>query len=113
MTSKEINDKISELDLLENKIYESCIGGKIIPYIGWFWRNVDWDKERYWLGILEDEDEVKIGFMENNKWDYAYVEASPEKCKEIKEAILIALDSLNPNDFKIIDDLIQGLKQSL
>ena len=40
--------------------------GKCVPYIGWFWRPVDFTKPIR-LGSLPDR---FVGFMENNKWGY-------------------------------------------
>jgi hypothetical protein len=42
-------------------------GGKTIPYIGWFWRAVDFASRRASIGDCDGF----IGFMENNKWDYS------------------------------------------
>lgn len=41
--------------------------GKHIPYIGWFWRDVDFsDLSRIPIGNCGSF----VGFMKNNKWDY-------------------------------------------
>lgn len=40
--------------------------GKRIPYIGWFWRLVDFDRRIVPIGDCGEF----VGFMENNKWDY-------------------------------------------
>ncbi|GAG80631.1 unnamed protein product, partial [marine sediment metagenome] len=41
--------------------------GKIVPYIGWFWRVVPFNEKKLTLGSIPSG---FIGFMENNKWDY-------------------------------------------
>ncbi len=40
---------------------------KRIPYIGWFWRNADFENKLVHIGNSGQ----LIGVMENNKWDYA------------------------------------------
>lgn len=40
---------------------------KRIPYIGWFWRRVNFFDRIITIGEGEDG---FVGFMENNKWDY-------------------------------------------
>ena len=39
---------------------------KRIPYMGWYWRGVDFNN----LNITIGTDGSFVGFMENNKWDY-------------------------------------------
>lgn len=40
--------------------------GKRIPYIGWFWRDVQWHDRDVPIGDCGEF----IGFMVSNKWDY-------------------------------------------
>ena len=44
----------------------SCEFGKAIPYIGWFWRDVNFAEKEIPIGNCGEF----IGVMENNKWDY-------------------------------------------
>jgi len=50
--------------------------GKRLPYIGWYWRSVDFAGKRISVGDCGEF----IGFMENNKWDY------PERLLTAEEA---------------------------
>ena len=80
MTSQELNDAIRKLE--HERDYLEGPGGKVVPYIGWFWRTVDFDKPAYSFGIIPGE---FVGFMENNKWDYEYTrQTTPEEWAEIK-----------------------------
>jgi len=73
MNSIDLNEKIMKFcedfknddhkGITVNGLGES---GKIVPYIGWFWRPVDFDKPIR-LGYIPGQ---FVGFMENNKWDY-------------------------------------------
>lgn len=67
LESDEINRRAEEVDQTEWGF--DCFGSKIIPYIGWFWRNVDWDAEECLLGVVPGEPPL-VGFMQNNKWSY-------------------------------------------
>lgn len=108
MDEKEMNEKISELDGKDDLPYVA-FGGKAIPYIGWFWRYVDFDSKHYeengyWFGVLPDENR---GFMENNKWEYDEVLATPEEWKEIKRLIIKALKNQTRDNFINVNDAIQ------
>ncbi len=79
MNSDEINKLIreSESNNERDNIFKSSFGDKIIPYIGWFWRDVNFDYKQYTLGIcpndpknLPTEPDHLVGFMVNNKWGY-------------------------------------------
>jgi hypothetical protein len=56
---------------VKNKDHDKRPSGKNIPYIGWFWRNVDFCG-CVPIGSMEASDEGPgfIGFIGNNKWDY-------------------------------------------
>ena len=122
MNNKEINTKIVEAE--ETIIYESLLGEKTIPYIGWFWREIDFDAEEMDFGVIPagtadvvidgipQEPKSKkalVGFMANNKWDYPYVHANKKQWAEIKAAIVDALEDPKYEKFEIADRLIQKL----
>jgi hypothetical protein len=117
MNSKEINEAICKIDedgLSKQNIYKSSIGEKIIPYIGWFWRNIDFDADSVWLGVLpeyksqfEKNDKVRCGFMENNKWGYEEFEVKGSEWQHLKELIIIALKNQTEDNFRRIDDYMQ------
>lgn len=101
----------------EGKIYESPLGEKLIPYIGWFWRKVDFDWPNCTLGILpslsgpyEENLTDKVGFMQNNKWGYKEFEVNGDQWKYLVEHIKTALQSKKADDFKIVYDYMQRLK---
>ena len=71
MTSKEINDKLNGLD---GKDFDRP-GGKAIFYWGWYWRDVDFDDYPYTLCYGSGDEDI-VGFCENNKWGYVYVDVS-------------------------------------
>jgi len=72
---------------MERQIPVSQPSGKVIPYIGSFWRDIEWSSSRQTVRdgsstnihigrIVEDGNEPPeqgspfIGFMANNKWGY-------------------------------------------
>ena len=116
MTSDELNNAIRTIADDETIDYE-CFGGKKIPYLGWFWRTVDFDRfieHGYRFGVVpasaEDELVALNGFMENNKWDYGTVRATPEQCKAIHQALINAVTTRDINDLRVVNDLIQAVK---
>lgn len=66
-----------------------CRGGKPVPHIGWFWRRVDFDSDKVFLGVITVEELSGygegicegdfVGFMENNKWGYQSFEVAGER----------------------------------
>jgi hypothetical protein len=83
VTSDELNANLRDIENDEAKpffvagLYHH---GKTLPYIGWYWRDVDWDQPLR-LGDCGSF----IGFMENNKWGYPEWRVTPEQDARIKE----------------------------
>ena len=113
MKSEEINKIIHSWDS-KDMPYEA-FGGKAIPYIGWFWRTVNFDSEAYYFGVLPEykgldrNDKVRLGFMENNKWDYDYCFCPSIDWHEIKQLIEEAVKNPTHDTLKAVDDKIQSL----
>lgn len=120
MDSEEINRKISECEDSHSQVFE-CFGGKCIPYIGWFWRTVEFDCTTYSFGVIpagsgggKDSFDAKtkchqVGFMENNKWDYPYVDADEKKWEKIKKLLIKALNEQTRKNFSKLNEEIQSL----
>lgn len=119
MNSEELNRRISEI-CDESEIYGfQAFGGKTIPYIGWYWRTVDFDRtDGYAFGVMPPHagsafesacTEPHVGFMENNKWDYDYVHANAEQWAEIKRLLIAAVTEPSVATLKAANDAIQAL----
>ena len=108
-TSEKLNKKLAEIADESEKYGFEAFGGKALPYIGWYWRNVNFDREDgYEFGILpviksdwETNTKKQIGFMENNKWDYDEVHANADQWKKIK-TLLVAVAN-NPCEQTLSD----------
>lgn len=130
MTSEEINNKIDEIEheneKQPNKFEYQCFGGKVFPYIGWFWRTVNFDRDSCVFGVCPsgpsyeedqlpaacEEAQVKlpvVGFMENNKWEYDEIICDGDKWKEIKQLVVLAVENPNRETLKALNDKIQSL----
>lgn len=132
--TKEISDamnaKLTEHDNVSiesgDQIYESSIGQKIIPYIGWWWREVYFHRPftngGYELGVLpkykgslfagmtiDHNDTVKVGFMENNKWGYQTLKIDAEQWIHLRTLIYTATQNNRTEDYKAVDDYMQSL----
>ena len=53
--------------------------GKRLPYIGWYWRAIDFARKDIPVGDCGDF----IGFMANNKWGYPARDLTPEECDHV------------------------------
>ena len=131
LSEAELNTAIKELDrfLVEGPkhlVPPGLVGtGKLFPYIGWFWRSVEWDQgcdKGYSLYIpsnsapgydpdmLGDEPDF-IGFMENNKWEYATRRCTADAFRLIRRTFEAAvLDPTLENltiAFQVVQDAVQ------
>jgi len=95
MNSEELNAGIRLL--CDDETIYATIGntGKTLPYIGWYWRDVDFDSDGYRFGVIPGQFK---GFMESNKWGYGYThKTTPEEWATIKrhlsEAVTAHLES--------------------
>lgn len=57
--------------------------GKRLPYIGWYWRHLEFSSGLLPIGDCGDF----IGFMANNKWDYPERDLTPEEFDKVMEII--------------------------
>ena len=120
MNSKELNEAIDELCAKEPLIYASSMGGKLVPYIGWFWRNVNFNADYVHLGIVppmyvddpdyfEHNPTPKVGFMENNKWDYPEFIVKGNDLHILKHLLITAVKEKTEDAFREVDEFIQSL----
>jgi len=118
--SKELNTKINALCdkwecSKEPAPYECFDSGKVVPYIGWFWRHVNFDTETYELGIIpigaDGNERPLVGFMENNKWGHPYIKVNKEDWAEIKRLLWFAVEAPTHEALKAVDDKIQSLAE--
>ncbi len=105
MTSDELNKAIDEC-CADKELMLSFITHheKAVPYIGWYWREVNFDTETYRFGVIPGEYK---GFMENNKWDYGYAETTPEEWTAIKALLVVAVMKRIPEAFDLVWRAIQ------
>jgi hypothetical protein len=57
--------------------------GKRVPYIGWFWRSVDFANGVYYIGNCGEF----VGFMENNKWGYPERRLTPDEASRVTDIV--------------------------
>ena len=89
---------------MEDQVLATHPSGKIIPYIGAFWRDITWSTNVHIGRIVEDGNEPLvqgpffIGFMANNKWGY------PERIlpTEEKVHVISLLDTAMLSDNKVV-----------
>ncbi len=105
MTSDELNRAIAELCNDEQyKVRGLEDTGKCIPYIGWYWRYVDFDDYPYMFGIIPGEFK---GFMENNKWGYDYAIPTEEQSRHIRALLEKAVQNPSNETLQAVFDAIQ------
>ncbi len=96
-TSEELNNKIREICNDGNYDF-SMENGKAIPYIGWWWRDFNFDRYPYSLGFIPDHEYV--GFMVRNKWGYPSISLTNEQSVELRYMLENTVD--NPNEDALV-----------
>lgn len=94
LNSKELNEKIVDLDLHRLDLTPEALKlfNKVIPYYGFNWRTVNFDK-LIWLGtspytVLDDKEFVPwIGFLTIQKANHKRWQATEEQSTKIKEML--------------------------
>ncbi|KKM65381.1 hypothetical protein LCGC14_1491810 [marine sediment metagenome] len=113
MDSNELNERIRALEDDDQYTVKGIEGtGKCIPYYGWFWRDVDFDGPLNlgWAGRDGFDTPDFVGFMENNKWGYDYINASQEEGTEIRRLLELAVVSPRNETLQTVFDYMQTLK---
>ena len=116
-TSEQLNDKILAIcdgierkdghDTLTDYPFEPVTGtGKCIWYWGWYWREVNFDRNRYTLNT--DYSGQNAGFCESNKWGYPGYSLSIEQSLEIREALERAVDNPSSDNLATVWRVMQG-----
>jgi hypothetical protein len=82
---------------------------KLVPYIGWYWRWVDFAGDDPYIPIGHCGEFV--GFMENNKWDYPERGLTQEEVDQVREIVCTAYDLSAEGG--ALSDIIQNTKDKL
>lgn len=97
MNSEEINARVEEIEGMDPHPYEVGKTGKAFPYIGWFWREVDFDYKTFSLGVIHGADTLNggpfVGFMQNNKWGYGEFGLTEEETKVLRALFVTACEA--------------------
>lgn len=107
MTSAELNAAIAAI-CDDTEHYEPIKGGlydtgKVIPYIGWYWRDVDFDAPYVVLGDCG----FFIGFMENNKWGYPQCALDGEHSALIRDRLIALVQAPTQAGLQAFYDFLQ------
>lgn len=107
LVNNTLNSFIVDNDKFEADEHDPYGHGKRVPYIGWFWRNVDFANEYYTIGDCGDF----IGFMENNKWGYTQRRLTPEESKKVTKVVMAAYTASREGG--ILADIIKNTYKQL
>ena len=100
MDSDELNKRLYAISMQAKENDYECWpeSGKLVPYIGWFWRRVDWDRQTCNLGVIppnaDGNNEALVGFMENNKWDYPSFHVEGDEWEKLRQKVEVLV--INP-----------------
>ena len=90
MTSDELNSALSDLDDENLEVHGLDATGKSVPYIGWYWRYIDFDRPIPLARCQPDPAPFGsgtsfVGFIAKNKWGYDQWDTSEKEAKRIRE----------------------------
>lgn len=94
MTSQELNDFMSDnADDDDGIVVPGLLfgSGKVVPYMGWWWRDIDFDAPTVPLGRTDENPHGPsqlVGFMANNKWYYPQKNVPTELIRPAVEAFV-------------------------
>lgn len=83
-----LNDLVGQLANYEEGESDPHGHGKRVPYVGWYWRSVDFASSDYRIGDCGSF----VGFMENNKWDYPERRMTPDEAAQVTAIVCEAYD---------------------
>lgn len=115
--SKQLNRDIREVEDRYARLYSS-FGGKLIPYGGWFWRDIDFNARPLPLGILppmdgfEINDRCRVAFLARNQWQYETLVPTDAQCDAILRLLLEAVGNPTAGNFAALDGFMQSLLSS-
>ena len=111
MNSNELNERIAAI--CEDDTYYEAFGGKAIPYIGWWWRDVNFDHVSCFFGVIPSDevpgDNPLVGFMSRNKWGHDYIHCDGKDWAEIRRLLEAAVADTCRETLQAVDDKIQSL----
>ena len=106
--SDRLNAAIEELsDSKEYTVHGLSGTGKCVPYIGWYWREVDFTVPLS-LGWCGGGCPPFAGFMENNKWDYFSWSLTVEQSEQVVAALQRAVAEPSDATLQAAFDVIQS-----
>lgn len=112
LTSKQRNkaiEKLNDFDFRDQAhALTFLLGGgteaeKPVLYMGWYWREVDFDKDIH-LAVTSDG---TTGFCENNKWGYRQFRLTTEQKTELLGVIDKAIATHDWDDVRAINVLMR------
>jgi hypothetical protein len=106
--NRELNHFIASHDEFKDDEVDPHGHGKRVPYIGWYWRNVDFATGKY---IPIGDCGEFIGFMENNKWGYASRILTPDEVEKVTKIVCKAYDLSQAGG--ILSDIITKTNKEL
>ena len=112
LSGEDLNKAIRELETqFENDMPHS----KPIPYMGWFWRTVNFDADRCSFGLCPNGTGKPpfVAFMENNKWGYSSITIDGNNWNAIKAVLQVAARERTLASVRAAYDAIQALGANL
>jgi hypothetical protein len=112
MDDNELNRRVYALD---DQVFPFQVrglenSGKIVPYIGWFWRDVRFDAPEFRLGYYDSpENEPFVGFMQNNKWGYPEFCITAVQTAQLRERLVAVVESPAEGTCQSLFDFMQTL----
>jgi len=104
---RDLNDRIADIANMETDFEVDWLqsSGKALPYLGWYWRDVDYDY------IVLGYTSGTVWVMQNNKWDYPSYRCSKPECETIINHLIAIVNQPNRENLRAFYDYLQTFRE--
>ncbi len=111
ITNDEINERLASIcDESVRYAYEA-FGGKALPYLGWYWRPVAFDRDDCMLGVVCEDGKRRVGFDESGRdFDQVdYVRLTGDEWRAMKHLVIETALHPSTKSLRALNEAIQAL----
>lgn len=104
---RDLNERIAAIADMESEFAVDWLqsSGKALPYLGWGWRDVDYDYID--LGYTGGT----VWVMQSNKWGYPYYSCSQAECESIIQRLKAIIDAPTRENLRTFYDYLQTFRE--
>lgn len=109
--SNKLNEKLLSICDESKQYGYEAFGGKAIPYLGWWWRPVAFDRDDCLFGVVYEGGTRRVGFDESGK-DFGqvdYINVAGDRWRVIKRLVIDVARRPCAESLRAVNEAIQAL----